>query len=170
MASNIISLQLFFCVKFTRFWWLSTKFRKQMQIRTLMDIGCVPPACWPYPSMHWAGGCIHACMCVCVQAYTGQDGCLPRGCLPRGCVSQHALGRGVCTSACTGQGCLSRRVSTGGRLPRGLCVADTPLWTEWQTGVKTLPCRHFVACGKKRETNRTSRLEMPPFLICNHYG
>ena len=33
--SNIISLQLLFCVKFTsaRFWWLSTKFRKQMQTR-----------------------------------------------------------------------------------------------------------------------------------------
>ena len=25
-----------------------------------------------------------------------------------------------------------------------------PPWTEWQTGVKTLPCRNFVADGNKR--------------------
>ena len=57
-----------------------------------------------------------------------------------GCVyPQHALGRGV-----SAQGrCLS-----GG-------VWQTPsLWTEWQTGVKSLPCRYFVACGKNLITSR----------------
>ena len=45
--------------------------------------------------------------------------CTVGGCLPRG---------GVCIPACT--------------------EADTPpLWTEWQTGVKTLPCSNFVAGG-----------------------
>ena len=33
-------------------------------------------------------------------------------------------------------------VSAQGGLP------DTPLWTELQTGVKTLPCRNNVANGK----------------------
>ena len=42
-------------------------------------------------------------------------------------VSQHALHRGA--------------VCPGG-------VADPPMWTEWQTGVQTLPCRNFVAGGK----------------------
>ena len=39
-----------------------------------------------------------------------------------------------------------------GGVPSRGCIpacteADTPLWTEWQTGVKTLPCRNFVADG-----------------------
>ena len=77
-------------------------------------VGCVPPACWPYPStgqgegvhpsMHWAGGG----------------------------VSQHALGRGVCILACTGQGgffpggCLLKEVSSQDEGD----VADTPLWGD----------------------------------------
>ena len=53
-------------------------------------------------------------------------------------VSQIALSRGVS----------ARGVSTQEGL--GVCVADTPLhWTEWQTGLKTLPCRNSVAGGKK---------------------
>ena len=36
-------------------------------------------------------------------------------------------------------------VSFGGCLPRGWL---NPLWTESQTGVKTLPCRNFVVGGK----------------------
>ena len=74
-----------------------------------------------YPSMHWVGG--------------------------RGCVypSMHCPG-GVCpVSVCRG-------VSAWGNVCPGVCVycgclplvlggvVDTPsLWTEWQTGVKTLP-------------------------------
>ena len=54
-------------------------------------------------------------------------------CLPRGMSVQG----GVC------QGCLPRGVY----LCRGMYVADPPPWTEWQTGVKTLPCRNFVAGG-----------------------
>ena len=40
--------------------------------------------------------------------------------------------------------CSSRLL--GGCLPGG-CLPDTPLWTEWQTGVKTLPCCNYVADG-----------------------
>ena len=58
--------------------------------------------------------------------------------------------------------CLPRKMSApggclpeGGCLPRGClcrgCQPDTPpLWTEWQTGVKTLPCRKYVADGNEK--------------------
>ena len=162
MASSIISLQLLFCVKFTsaRFWWLSTKFRKQMQTRKhssrmrtarLLTLSQHAFGRWVYrrmhvcvyPSMHWAGGVS------------------PWGVSARGDVypNMHWAG-GVYPGGVSTRGCLARK-----------CVWQTPpLWTEWQTGVKTLPCRNFVAGGKKWETNRRARLEMPPFLICNHYG
>ena len=52
-------------------------------------------------------------------------GCLPGGCLPR-------------------RGCLPQ----GGSYP-GECLPDTPLWTESQTGVKTLPCCNYAADGNK---------------------
>ena len=99
----------------------------------------------------------------------------------RGCVSQHALGRGgvypcmywVGVSApgggiCPGVsawGCLPGRSARGAVCPRE-CVCHTPpspLWTEWQTPVKTLPCRNCVvngqyncppAWGRERETGR----------------
>ena len=61
----------------------------------------------------------------------------------RGGVSQHALGRG-----CVSQHALGRLVSAQGLSAWG--VANNPLlWTEWQTGVKTLPCRSFVEGGNE---------------------
>ena len=84
-------------------------------------------------------------------------------------VSQNALcNGGVCIPACTGRGCVSvlGRCLPKGVSAQGVCVcpgvcgrhppgpeADTPpptpLWTEWQTGVKSLPCRNLVAGGNK---------------------
>ena len=71
-----------------------------------------------------------------------QGGCLPRGCLlgrgclPRGCVSTWGC---VCLwGVCQGEVCIP-----------ACTEADTPLWTEWQTGVKTLPCRNFIADSNK---------------------
>ena len=49
-------------------------------------------------------------------------------------------GRGVCL----GGVCLPRRESAWGVSGR----RPLPLWTEWQKGVKTLPCRNYVADGK----------------------
>ena len=103
--------------KVVRYGWYVLSFSMAMYLRIVkgktkkqecIPVGCVPPACWPYPSMHWAG-----------------EG-----------VSQHALG--------------------GGCLLGGVCCGvsargdwQTPsLWTEWQTGVKILPCRNFVVGGK----------------------
>ena len=63
-------------------------------------------------------------------------------------ISQHALCRGVCPGGCLlGGVCPGWCVcpGSGGHHPpprtRG---RHPPLWTEWQTGVKTLPCRNFI--------------------------
>ena len=79
-------------------------------------------------------------------------GCLPGGvCLPGGCLPREGcLPGGVCPGGVSARGC----VWPGMCLPGGMCIpacteAETlPLWTEWQTGVKTLPCHNFVADGK----------------------
>ena len=55
-------------------------------------------------------------------------------------VSQHALRRGVSTPA---ECLLWWEVWSRVCLP-----PPPPPWTEWQTGVKKLPCRNFVAGGK----------------------
>ena len=63
--------------------------------------------------------------------------------LGRACASQHALGRGmVYIPACTGRVCVcpgGDSVPSGGVCPGG-CLPGA--------GVKTLPCRNFVAGGK----------------------
>ena len=65
--------------------------------------------------------------------------CLSGGCLPRGVFAQGVSAQGVC---------LPRGVSVWGCLSRE-CLADTPQ-IESQTGVKTLPCRNYVADGNDR--------------------
>ena len=40
-----------------------------------LPVGCVPPACWLYPSMKCAGGCLPG------GRVSAHRGCLPRGCL-----------------------------------------------------------------------------------------
>ena len=99
---------------------------RQLYKQECIPVGCVPsaavamsiPACTGQGgvSQNALGreGCVYSSMhlaCgVCIPACTGQGGVCPWGCLPIGCVSQHALGQ------------------------------THPPWTEWQTGVKTLPC------------------------------
>ena len=116
------------------------------------------------------------CMGVCIQACTGQGGVSPGGVCPgRYLPRRVSAQRGVCPGGICPGG-----VSAGekGIVARGRCVADTPsspadtcpgqtlagqippwadtLWTEWQTGVKTLPCRNYVAGGN--ECNNVSIL------------
>ena len=58
---------------------------------------------------------------------------IPVGCVPPASFAVSWVGGGVSgRGGCLPGGCLPR-----GCLPRGVCY---PLWTEWQTGVKTLPC------------------------------
>ena len=52
---------------------------------------CIPPTCWPYPSMHCAGVSARG---VSAQGVSAQGGCLPRG--SRGCLP------GRCIPACNG--------------------------------------------------------------------
>ena len=80
-------------------------------------------------------------------------------CLPREWVSTQGVcltGGGLCAhgqcvpgcSVCPGGVCSGEACLPGGCLPSGVCVADPPPpLTEWQIGVKTLPCRNFVAGG-----------------------
>ena len=89
-------------------------------------------------------------------------GCLTRVCLPRGCLSWGCLPWGVCASGVSAWGLsaqegVSQGVSTGGCLPgrgstQGIVWKTPPLPCEqndWQTGMKTLPCRNYVTDGKK---------------------
>ena len=74
---------------------------------------------------------------------------------------------------CPGTGSLSRGSLSGGSLSRGYLSrgsswqrlplvmwpvvhtgTETPLWTEWQTRVKILPCCNFVAGDNKRQTSK----------------
>ena len=74
--------------------------------------------------------------------------------LGRGCVSQHALGKeGVCPVGICLPGVSAKGVSGWGCGRQPPWTRDRhhfpPLpWTEWQTGVKTLPCRNLVVGGK----------------------
>ena len=66
---------------------------------------------------------------------TCQRGCLPaRGCLPT---------RGMSACLWVVSACRSGVVCLPGSPP-------PPTWTEWQTRVKTLSCRNYVADGKNR--------------------
>ena len=46
-------------------------------VQVCIPVGCVPPACWPYPSMHCTGGCL-------------TRGCLPRRVCPSACWDTHS--------------------------------------------------------------------------------
>ena len=116
------------CLKFL--WGVFWKWIQFQQV--CIPVGYLPPACWPYPSMHCAGG-------VCIPACTAQEWVYPSmsehgGCLPGG--------GAVCPGECLPRGCLP-----GVCLPGGSAQGTPPLWIEWQTDVKTLPSRNFIAGG-----------------------
>ena len=83
----------------------------------------------------------------CLPGHVYPGGCLPRGDLPGGvCLGVGGIGRG---GVCPVGGCLPRWVSSQGGVCPSACWDTYPLWTEWQTGVKKLPCRNFVVYGNK---------------------
>ena len=86
----------------------------------------------------WGGGGVG----VCLGGVSAQMGCLPRGGV--------SWGWGV---SAQGGVCIVGGVCRGG------CLPNTPPWTEWQTGVKTLPCHNYVADGNKNtiHTRHVSR-------------
>ena len=102
-----------------------------------IPVECVPPACWPYPSMHWAGFFFPAC--------TGQGGaCLGQVCLRVSAWGVSAQGV-VCPGSVCPEGCVSAKGLGVWQTHSPRPEADTPLWTEWQTGVK-----HYLAATSLR--------------------
>ena len=106
--------------------------------------GCLPWGCLP------RGRCLF-------RGLSAQQGCLPRGCLPSRGVCQGVSARVCLPSRGVCQGVSARGCLPGGVYPGGVCLGgrlsggvwqDTPLWTEWQTCVKTLPCPNFVEAVK----------------------
>ena len=97
--------------------------------KTLTEQECIPVGWVP-----------SAAVAVCQGECLLREG-LTRGCLPEGvCLGVSAQGlsaQGVWTG-----------VSAWGASAWG-CPPDTPLWTEWQTAVKTLPGRNFIADDNK---------------------
>ena len=84
------------------------------------------------------------------------------GCVPSAAVAVCWKG-GVCPEegVCL-QGCLPGAGVCLGRA----CLPDTfPLWTEWQTPVKTLPCRNYVADGNQQPLSLLSVCKFSKFLI-----
>ena len=85
-----------------------------------------------YPSMHWARVCVYPSM-----HWTGG-----------------VSAQGVCVYP---TGCLLGGMSTWGWYLLGECLPrlgslphTPPLWTEWQTPVKILPCHNYIADGDKQ--------------------
>ena len=76
----------------------------------------------------------------------------------------------LCPGDLCPEGSLSRgasvwRVSVGGlgpggSLSRGVSLTETPLWTESQTCVKTVPCHNFIAGGNNRHGYSWQKLQV----------
>ena len=128
-----------------------------------IPVGCVPPARWPY----LGGGC------TCPGGVPARGGVPVQGGCPGGVPAWGVYLGGTCPGGCTWGGVPAWGVylpggctCPGGYLPRegvylpggvpaqGGCTCQggvparySPPWTEWQTGVKILPCPNFV-CGR----------------------
>ena len=111
------------------------------------------PTCWPYPVVSRVSGGGFSDPPPPMNRHSKQQTLKTRMHSSR----KHTVrcsGRlgGVCLGGvCLGglpRGMSAWGVSAGGRglYPGG--VSQTPLWTELQTGVKTLLCRNYVADGK----------------------
>ena len=86
---------------------------------------------------------------VCAWGVSTQGGVCLGGCLPGD----------VCPGGLPREGCDCGGVCSGGCLPRGVSawgdVCETPPCeqNDWQTPVKILPCRNFVADGKNSNSH-----------------
>ena len=118
-----------------------------------IPVGCVPSAAVTVVGgvcASWERGCVLPGGGVCAS----EGGVLPRGMLLGGavCASQGVcfLG-GVLPRDCASRGCASQGdVCPGGVYPRMRWSRHSPSeQNDWQTPVKILPCRNFVADGDK---------------------
>ena len=105
------------------------------------------------------------CSCCLGGVCLPRQWCMPRGVFPGGCL----LG------GCLLGGCLLGVSAHGVCLPRGVCVClgdvcYSPLWTEWHTGVKTLPCPKFHLPVVKKNIIVFANFDgKSSLLICNSY-
>ena len=82
---------------------------------------------------------------------------IPVGCVPPalyrtgGSLSRGLFQGGLCPGGLCPGGSLSGGVSV-----QGVSVRETPLWTVWQTSVKTLPCPKLRLRAVKRETSKVT--------------
>ena len=82
---------------------------------------------------------------ICRWTYFEQE------CIPVGCVPSAAVGGGDCLPG--------RGVCPNGLSARGVSATHPlPPWTEWQTPVKTLPCRNYVEDGNYVGDDRTEQV------------
>ena len=119
--------------------------RETIPEQECIPVGCVPPACWPYPSMHCRGVYLPRVVyvpwgCTCPGGLPAQGGGVPAqgGYLPRGggvpawgCTCQGVyLPRGWCTclGGVSARGCTCPGVYLpgGGYLPRGYLPRYSP--------------------------------------------
>ena len=108
-----------------------------------IPVGCVPAARWPYAGVCFPGGGEVCFLGGCLlPGGVWSGGCLLLGgvCFPGGVCSQGVSGPGGLLPGGGGY------LLWGGYIP-ACTETDTPLWTESQTPVKTLPWRNFVAAG-----------------------
>ena len=120
-------------------------------------MGCVPSACWPYPSMHWGG-------------------CLPGGCLPRRVVCPGGfLPRvGVYPGVVYPERCLPGGLSISGLggVSQHALGQTPPRWTDkhlWKPNLRKLHLRAiikliiivFLKNYFLAETNNTSDVGIP---------
>ena len=112
--------------------------------------------------------------------YPGGGGCLPRGvCIKVGVCQMGGLSRGVCIQGVCPRGsawggiyprrgrfCIQGGLPGGSLHPGGVPmreVGQTPLWTEWHTGVKTLPCPklHLWAVTRMHSSSGHHKMSVP---------
>ena len=143
---------------------------KNMMKQECIPVGCVPAARWPYPGVCFPGGGV--CLLRGVSAPRGVSG--PGGCLVLGGVWSQGVSApgGVCSRGVSAGGFWSGGVwSQGGLLQgvfswRGLVLVSqhalrqTPLLTESQMPVKTLPWPNFIAAGNKKAFQQDAYLSL----------
>ena len=104
-------------------------------------------------SLLYGGGLCPGGLCLAEGSLSSRGISVQGGLCPVGSLSRGSLG-GLCPG-----GSISRGFSVLGGLPD----RTPPLWTESQTGVKTLPWRNFIAGGKNRDSinKMTDSFESP---------
>ena len=107
-----------------------------------IPVGCVPPGHWPYLIISYA--------CPPMTMHAPQP-CMPPSNHVHPRATMHALGNHACPPAtthtpwqpCTTPGnhaCILQLCTPPATTHAPLATMHAPLWTEWQTGVKILPC------------------------------